>query len=372
MCTKNLEMANLINSLMVPAAWLSGAQQLVATNQEFEGLFQEAAERAATLTSVLATVTAMTKKRENCRVLLGSEEAPRELLIEILGLKEEGYLLLASSASDNELLTEEGMLEAIGKISGRLGHDFNNLIGSIMGCMDLMRHKLEKHFPQELPVKKQMDIIDRAIKKATNLTDRMRTYVRPGEIEAEPVALVSLVQKSWEKISPQEKEGCEIEFANNVGANQDLVLASEFQMVQLFRGLLENALDALPEYREKADGSDQTEQPIRRIKATITRTALATNNPWRLLPGNYGVVQISDSGCGLSANHRKNLFRPFFVNKASTIGRGLGLGLPMARATLRKLKGTIFVEPATGAGFAVTVYLPASEEPSSAVNAGSC
>ena len=338
--------ARAVESLAIPAAFLDSSGKLRAANAGFQKLIGGSDFAARTAAVIACTCTKALRdgrSRFLCRLTPKTADVNQELTLEFVQLAEGGLLLLASAGAADDLISEERLLELIGRITGRLGHDFNNLIGSIMGSLDLLQHKLKKLHPDGNPVAKQMGIMERALKKSVNLTDRMRSYVRADSIEVSEQPLQELIQKAWLKVDELDKAECVLELSATA---ECLVAGSEFHLVQIFKGLLENACDAL-------DGrADKT------ILVQVNAVDLAAGNELGIAADRYGVVLIRDNGPGLSEAQAKRLFQPFSSGKAATIGKGFGLGLAMARAVLGKLNGAIRIESGRSGGVSVEVYLP--------------
>ncbi len=236
-------------------------------------------------------------------------------------------------------------LEAMGKLGAKLGHDFNNLLGSVRGCVDLMRSKLEKLFPGENPLARQLRIIEGAVSKGLELTTRIRSFVRPGPIETESLhlsACINSVAESLRASGPPERSP---EVVVNV-ISDPLVCANEFLVTQMLTSLALNSIDAmqreveryivfhLDEVRAEKDGEG--------IKAGRA----------------YARISLVDHGKGMKAEVKKNLSEPFFTTSGGGVGRGLGLTFPMASEIMKKHGGLLEVQSMPECGTVVRLYFP--------------
>src|SRR5690606_6463818 len=130
-------------------------------------------------------------------------------------------------------------LEALGALGAKLGHDFNNLFGSIQGAADLIRLRSEKLMPGQAPFKRQLELIQSSLNKASAMTGKVRAFVRPGELVMEPVDLRRCAEAVCELLADS---GAGIEIG---GAAELTVNGNEFAITSTLTALCSNALDAM-------------------------------------------------------------------------------------------------------------------------------
>jgi signal transduction histidine kinase len=269
-----------------------------------------------------------------------SGAAPSGFVAFILPVMGEISELLEGSSSSEKL-------EAIGKVTAKLGHDFNNLLGAVRGCVDLIKHKLTRTSSLP-PYERQIQIIESSLRKAVALTSAMRGFVRPGPLQTTRTTLSGCVRSVIDLLQEAHAVSVDIDF--EVSADP-LVDIGEFQVAQVLMALCLNAAEAMRDF-------DDRFLMIRLEEINVAPGQLAG-----LLPqGRYAHLGIIDHGVGMSSEVKARAFQPFFTTKAQEIGKGMGLGLAMAHEVMRKLRGEITIDSIAGCGTAVHLYFPAAEK----------
>lgn len=252
-------------------------------------------------------------------------------------------VLEEEDASDESAPLSSEALEAIGKVCGKLGHDFNNLLGSMMGCVDLIESKMKKLHPGENPIERQIRIMKSAISRGTDITSKIRGYSRPGPVAKDRVLLSHCVASTLLLL---QKGHPEITSSIAVDVRKDSLLEiNEFLIGQVVMSLLSNALDALKSFTERT-------VVIYLDEAEISEGAVEA-----LAPGRYALLSVIDHGLGISSDQQAGLFTPL-ASKKSGIGEGIGLGLVMAQEIMRKHKGAIVVQSLPNVGTSACLYFP--------------
>lgn len=259
---------------------------------------------------------------------------------------ETGCLILTlpgvGAGSDQDELTRKS-LEAIGRTTGKLGHDFNNILGAMKGCIDLMQHRMEKHFKDGSPVDRQIALMGACIRKGTRLTDKMRSYVRPGPIKRKPISLESCVNAVKTTLDDLELPALEVD----VAVHEDVFTeGDESALVKMLTLLAVNSVDAMRSLSE------------RQLILHVREETLSDDNEMDLPAGDYGHLAIIDHGRGLSSEQKERIFEPFFSTHPGEVGEGFGLSLPMAREHMRRLGGGLLVRSAEDTGTAVQLFFP--------------
>ncbi|MGC1106628.1 MAG: response regulator [Candidatus Acidiferrales bacterium] len=231
--------------------------------------------------------------------------------------------------------------EAIGKLAGGVAHDFNNVIGAIMGWAELGSDEVSegsraaKYFQQ---IRLQSE-------RAAALTRQLLAYARRQTLEPR---IMSLNQMIGEMTSLLRKViGEQIEIKMVLAPDLQTTRADPSQLEQVIMNLCFNARDAMP-------GGGQLLMETRNVD--LDRTYTQRHEYAR--PGKYVVLSVSDTGMGMDAATMKRLFEPFFTTKE--VGKGTGLGLATVYGIVKQHEGLIEVysEPQKGSIF--HVYLPAS------------
>jgi signal transduction histidine kinase/ActR/RegA family two-component response regulator len=245
-------------------------------------------------------------------------------------------------------------LEAIGTLAGGIAHDFNNILTSMFAYLDI----IEGELPPGSKVASSLRQMDAGLERAAELVRQILTFSR--QLHAKP-GLVDLGEAAREAL-----ELVTVGLPANVSLVADLpkrsfpVTADVTQMHQVVVNLLINAIQAIGEAGGKVSIS----------LAEETLRDEATHGGPALPPGNYCVVEVRDTGCGMDADTMARIFEPFFTTKP--IGQGTGMGLALVHGVVTGAGGAITVESKVAWGATFRVYLPRSDRsPEPIASAGS-
>ncbi|HHY52668.1 MAG TPA: response regulator [Clostridiales bacterium] len=236
-------------------------------------------------------------------------------------------------------------LQTIGALAGSIAHEFNNLLTPILGYCEFIKERLN---PQD-EIYEDVDEIHKAGKRAKEIVEQLLPFSR-RENDSSTYTSVSLdaiirdVTKMIRMILPSS-----ITLEENVrdlGAN---VYGSATQLHQVLLNLCTNAYQAM-----ELNGG----------VLTISNRIVGVNElPEGYYPNEeatrYGVVEVSDTGAGMSPEVMEHIFDPFFTTKQA--GEGTGLGLSVAMSIVNNHGGVIQVESTLGKGSKFSVYLPLTD-----------
>jgi PAS domain S-box-containing protein len=253
--------------------------------------------------------------------------------------------LIGISRDVTELKRLEGQfrqaqkMEAVGRLAGGIAHDFNNLLTAITGYADLAIDTLEPHTPARADIEELRKAADRA----TALTRQLLAFARKQVIDPQLVNLNSLVLEMDKLI--RRVIGEDIELHTHLAAELGQVKADPGQIEQVIINVAVNARDAMPE------GG----------KLTIETTNIVLDQEYArahvsVIPGDYILLTISDTGIGMDSAVQQHLFEPFFTTKAP--GKGTGLGLATSYGIVEQHGGYIWIQSEVGNGTRVKIYLP--------------
>jgi PAS domain S-box-containing protein len=241
-----------------------------------------------------------------------------------------------------ERLRHAEKMEIVGQLTGGVVHDFNNQLTAIMGYADLLVLQLD-----DPELRGFASTILAAAKRSSQLTHQLLSYIRKHASQSVPVQVHSILDEVFTVLEHS--------------ADKRIVLAREFKAVpcttqgdpsllqNAFLNLAINACDAMP-----TGGTLTVATDVVAIDASRGGDGLKD-----LAPGLYILVQVRDTGTGMTPETRQQLFTPFFTTKGK--GKGTGLGLASVRASVKLHAGAIAVESEVGNGSAFTVYLPMVE-----------
>lgn len=235
-------------------------------------------------------------------------------------------------------------LESLGVLAGGIAHDFNNMLMVILGNVDLALSEL----PRNSPVCNHLREVENISQRAAELCRQLLAYAGKGRFVIRPINLNRMIldMKNMLEISVSKKAVLQYTLAEELPA----VEADAAQMQQVLMNLVINASESL----DDREGTIVIATSHRRFESQELVP------PWSaepLPPGEYVVLQVSDTGCGIPPEVRGRIFEPFFTTKFS--GRGLGLAAVMG--IVQAHKGTIRVYSERGRGSVFRVLLPASK-----------
>lgn len=236
-------------------------------------------------------------------------------------------------------LIQAQKMEAIGNLAGGIAHDFNNILMGMQGNASLMLLTLDSHHPHYEKVK----AIERYVESGAALTRQLLGFARGGKYEVRTTRLDDLVRKTARMFGRTKKE---IRIYTGGLKKVQLVEVDQSQIEQVLLNILVNAWHAMPgggEILLKTENAD--------IDTTVVR-------PYRIEPGPYVCISVTDTGVGMDQATQQRIFEPFFTTKE--MGRGTGLGLASAYGIIKNHGGFIEVDSAPGEGATFRIYLPAS------------
>ncbi len=247
-------------------------------------------------------------------------------------------------------LQQAHKMEAISTLTGGIAHDYNNLLAMIMGNLSMAREEAEPHSVMAEFLRQA----EQASSKARDLTHQLMTLSRGGYPRKERGSIESLLEEIPGQI--QAHDG--IEYAFSI---QDDLWPVEFDSRQIhfaISNVLTNSVEAMPQ------GGTITIQAENQVIEDKSKDSESHLNK-----GKYVKISIKDEGSGISEKHLNRIFDPYFSTKERGVQKGMGLGLTTAYAVVQKHGGHIMVNPITGVGTTVTIYLPATAAESKAQRA---
>lgn len=230
--------------------------------------------------------------------------------------------------------------EAIGRLAGGVAHDFNNIVGAILGWAQL---GVADAAPYPGLRERFQRIHDEA-QRASRLTSQLLAFARRQVLQPRKLDLNSCIAGVATLL--QSALGDHIEFQTVLAPNLSVVLADPVQIDQVLMNLCLNARDAMP-----AGGRLVIETRVTELGADFCRIHSYG------VPGKYVVLLVSDTGTGMDDATVKRIFEPFFTTKE--LGRGSGLGLATVYGIVKQHEGFINVYSEPGRGTTFHVYFPA-------------
>jgi len=236
-------------------------------------------------------------------------------------------------------LLQSQKMESVGRLAGGVAHDFNNMLGVILGYTEIALEGVCSGHPLFDSLKE----IQNAAERSAHLTRQLLAFARKQIVSPKVLDLNDTVEGMLQMLR------------RLIGENIDLrwmpegrlwpVRIDPGQMDQILVNLCVNARDAIA-------GVGQVT-----IKTGIHVFDPAYGNEnLDIIPGEYVLLSVNDNGCGMDAETREHLFEPFFTTKE--IGQGTGLGLATVYGIVKQNNGLINVSSEPGQGTTFNIYLP--------------
>jgi len=302
------------------------------------GHYLDADDRAAQLAAIDATPTAGRQIR--LRSASGDE---MRLLAHTSRIVLDGrdclltaFTNITSLANLDDGLLAAQRMEVIGKLSGGVAHEFNNLLTVMQGHVDAMLDDPSLTAAH----RNRVEALGRSVAQATQVTSGLLTFSGRNPTAATVIDLNAALEGLRSLVGGTLGETIEVDWRLTTAAATTRIAPSHVAQVVLNLAL--NAREAMPE------GG--------RLAVTTECLADAPPGDSAIGPGPWLKLQIDDTGQGMSDDVRRHAFDPFFTTKGP--GRGTGLGLSICRGIAEQAGGYISVQSVPGAGTSVRLYLP--------------
>jgi len=246
-----------------------------------------------------------------------------------------------------EQLRQSQKMEAIGTLAGGVAHDFNNLLTVISGHVELALLKMQEHNP----LKRHIVEIEKAGKRAQNLTRQLLAFSRKQIVELQTVNLNEIIVDMGKMLTRLIGEDIQMEL--NLAEKIALIDADPGQIEQIIMNLVVNARDAISAKEVSSD---------RRIVIETSTVYLEENLEFLqndIQEGMHVLISVSDTGIGIDDKTKEKIFEPFFTTKG--MGKGTGLGLSTIYGIVKQNKGQVHVYSELGRGTTLKIYWPASQ-----------
>ena len=259
----------------------------------------------------------------------------------------EAAVLYVIDATEEKVLeakfAQSSKMEAVGNLAGGIAHDFNNVLTAIIGFSDLL---LQTHRPTDAAYRDINNIRSSAV-RAAGLVAKLLAFSRRQTFQSEPLHMGEVLSDLSSLLRRTVGEKIDIK----VPPARDLwyVKADKTQIDQVLINLTVNAKDAMP------DGGALT---VRTRNIAERDSVRDSQKPGQesMLQGEYVLIEVEDTGTGMSEEVRAKIFEPFFTTKG--VGKGTGLGLATVYGIVKQSGGYIFVDSEEGVGTTFRLYLP--------------
>ena len=238
-----------------------------------------------------------------------------------------------------EELNHSQRMEAIGRFAGGVAHDFNNVLTTISCVSQLVLETLDQRDERRADLQEILT----ASRRAAGLTRQLLAFSRKQILQPRVLDVAEVVRDMERMLS--RLIGADVQLTTVVEHDLWAVRADAGQLEQVIMNLAVNARDAMP------SGGQLT------IQAANAAIEVPRSHEGGVLEaGDYVLLRVADSGCGMDAATRARMFEPFFTTKPA--GMGTGLGLSTVYGVVKQSGGQLMVETAPGAGSTFSIYLP--------------
>lgn len=244
-----------------------------------------------------------------------------------------------------EQLAHSRKMDAIGQLAGGVAHDFNNMLGVIIGAANLLKSAKRGLDSKGL---EHVEVILRSANRAADLTSQLLAFARKSKVQFKAVDIHKIVQ---EMLSiAQRTIDKKITLDVRLHAETHTLTGENSQLQSALLNLCINASHAMPDGGKISISS----------KNTTLSESVCKASPFDITPGNYVEIEIRDTGCGIPLADQQKIFEPFFTTKGH--GKGTGLGLAAVYATVLAHHGAIKLYSEVGKGTSFHIFLPCSGE----------
>ena len=260
-----------------------------------------------------------------------------------------GVILYLIDATEQKSLEQQfaqaQKMQAVGQLAGGVAHDFNNLLTAIIGFCDLV---MQKHGIGDPSFEDLRQIKDNAT-RAAGLVRQLLAFSRKQPLKPKLIDITEHLTKSSQMVKPVLGEQISLKFYH--GKNLGFVRVDPTQFSQVIINLAINARDAM-----NGHGTIFINTRVEKL------TEPYPFGDEFVKPGEFVVIDVKDTGCGISPENINRIFDPFFSTKQNVVGSGTGLGLATVYGIVRQTEGFIKVESQVGEGTTFSIYLPRFEK----------
>ena len=265
-----------------------------------------------------------------------------------------GYRGVGSDITDKTIeeasLLQLQKIEAVGQLTGGIAHDFNNLLAVILGNLQLLENSTRADCDQA--ARKRIQSALKATNRGSELTTRLLAFARKQTLDPRSIDVNDLINNLYELLSRTLGEDVAIDMQLEDALWTTKVDASQLESAIL--NLCINARDAMPH------GGTLT------IRTRNVEGAANISIPnTQVNEGDYALIELSDTGTGISDDIINEVFQPFFTTKS--VGQGSGLGLSMVYGFVKQSEGYVGISSQLDLGTTVKIYLPRSHSAPSSI-----
>lgn len=283
--------------------------------------------------------------RQMKKLIQNLEERVRERTLELRQTNKELQVEIRDRQAMEEQLRQSHKMEAVGTLAGGIAHEFNNILGIIIGNAELAMDDT----PEWNPSLKNIKEIKRASLRAKDVVRQLLSFSRKSEQQQKPIDIAIVIKESIRLIRSSLPSSIEIH--DHVPKETATILADTTQIHQVFINLCTNASHAM----KNGDGVLGIYLEVVHLDHT------ADPRFGHLAQGDYVRLTVKDNGSGIDEDTLERIFDPYFTTKE--IGQGTGMGLAVVHGIVKNHRGGIIVDSEPGKGSTFRMVFPVVTEP---------
>jgi signal transduction histidine kinase/CheY-like chemotaxis protein len=255
----------------------------------------------------------------------------------------ETVIVISDNTDELEQLTQAAhrdRLSLVGQLAGGIAHDFNNLLSVMLTYANMLEESVT-----DPGVRADLQTIIRAAASASQLTRQLLMFSR-RELATPKVIDPATVVRQLDRML-RRTLGERVELTTHVEERVPYVLIDAAQLEQIVINLVINARDAITDHGQ--------------VQLRLKRCQLDARAVARLPAGGYALIEVEDTGSGMTPEIQAHIFEPYFTTKG--LLHGSGLGLATVQAIVSQARGEITVTSAVGRGTTFRIYLPETDRP---------
>jgi signal transduction histidine kinase/ActR/RegA family two-component response regulator len=246
-------------------------------------------------------------------------------------------------------LQQSQKMEAVGTLSGGIAHNFNNILGSIMGYTELVIDEIPENLQEDSLIRQNLNEVMKASRRASDLVRQILSFSRKSVGDKRPLNMNLVLNDAMKMLRSTIRTA--IDIRQNISCPLDTVTGNKVEINQVIINLCINAEQAMLEtggvIEVSLENIDLKPEEVTKYRDDIQ-------------PGTYVQLTVSDTGPGIDRKIIDKVFEPFFTTK--DVGKGTGMGLSAVHGIVTNYNGTITVESEPGKGTTFKVLFPVSQE----------